>query len=235
MKAAKRKALNEQLNQMTEKQLRARARSLMRTANRRFESYRDYGKEGVRNLSLESLQKNLKAAGMYNEKTGKITMKGLDASGLKRLIMYQEELKEVETVTQYRKEVLKAYEENANIVPTDVLETVGTVEQITKKDPKTGKEIIDPKTGEPIVEEEIDLTDYDYLARAADAFKRRYKKNYEQLINERFVIGDFESRGDKLANIFTLFLKEYAGIEFTNEEIERMSEYEWEDMEKWSR
>ena len=42
---------------------------------------------------------------MYNEATGKITMKGLDTRGLKTLITYQEELKEVETVTKYKKQV----------------------------------------------------------------------------------------------------------------------------------
>ena len=41
---------------MTLKQLRAKARSLMRTANRRIDTYR---KEGVINLSLESIITNL--------------------------------------------------------------------------------------------------------------------------------------------------------------------------------
>ena len=114
MNKIKYQALKAELDKMTEKQLRARARSLMRTANRRIQSYRDYGKEGLKNLSLEAIKENLQSAKMYNEDTGKITMKGLDARGLKTLIIYQEELKEVETVNKYKKEVLKSYKTNKN-------------------------------------------------------------------------------------------------------------------------
>ena len=96
---------------MTLKQLRAKARSLMRTANRRIDTYR---KEGVINLSLESIIDNLKSAGMFNEKTDRISMAGLDERGLKVLIGYQEELKDVETVAKYKKKVVEFYGEEAN-------------------------------------------------------------------------------------------------------------------------
>ena len=207
---------------MTLKQLRAKARSLMRTANRRIETYR---KEGLINLSLESIIDNLKSAGMFNEKTDRISMAGLDERGLKVLIGYQEELKDVETVAKYKKKVVEAYNENKEYTPQDILDTIGKTETVKEMDTKTGEEI----------EGEKDITDYNYLARAARSFMDKYGVQYSEWIEQQAINGNFESRGDKLADIFTLFLKEYSGKEFTNEEIERMSNYEWEDMEKWSR
>lgn len=207
---------------MTLKQLRAKARSLMRTANRRIDTYR---KEGVINLSLESIIDNLKSAGMFNEKTDRISMAGLDERGLKVLIGYQEDLKDVETVAKYKKKVVEAYNENKEYTPQDVLDTVGKTETVKEIDTKTGEEI----------EVEKDITDYNYLARAGRAFINQYGVQYSEWIEQQAINGNFESRGDKLADIFTLFLKEYSGKEFTNEEIERMANYEWEDMEKWSR
>ena len=207
---------------MTLKQLRAKARSLMRTANRRIDTYR---KEGVINLSLESIIDNLKSAGMFNEKTDRISMAGLDERGLKVLIGYQEELKDVETVAKYKKKVVESYNENKEYTPQDVLDTIGKTETVKETDPETGEEI----------EVEKDITDYNYLARAARSFIDKYGVQYSEWVEQQAINGNFESRGDKLADIFTLFLKEYSGKEFTNEEIERMSNYEWEDMEKWSR
>ena len=207
---------------MTLKQLRAKARSLMRTANRRIDTYR---KEGVINLSLESIIDNLKSAGMFNEKTDRISMAGLDERGLKVLIGYQEELKDVETVAKYKKKVVESYEENKEYTPQDVLDTIGKTETVKETDPETGEEI----------EVEKDITDYNYLARAARSFIDKYGVQYSEWVEQQAINGNFESRGDKLADIFTLFLKEYSGKEFTNEEIERMANYEWEDMEKWSR
>ena len=207
---------------MTLKQLRAKARSLMRTANRRIDTYR---KEGVINLSLESIIDNLKSAGMFNEKTDRISMAGLDERGLKVLIGYQEELKDVETVAKYKKKVVESYNENKEYTPQDVLDTIGKTETVKETDPETGEEI----------EVEKDITDYNYLARAARSFIDKYGVQYSEWVEQQAINGNFESRGDKLADIFTLFLKEYSGKEFTNEEIERMANYEWEDMEKWSR
>ena len=207
---------------MTLKQLRAKARSLMRTANRRIDTYR---KEGVINLSLESIIDNLKSAGMFNDKTNRISMAGLDERGLKVLIGYQEDLKEVETVSKYKKKVVESYNENKEYTPQDVLDTIGKTETVKEIDTETGEEI----------EVEKDITDYNYLARAARSFMDKYGVQYSEWIEQQAINGNFESRGDKLADIFTLFLKEYSGKEFTNEEIERMSNYEWEDMEKWSR
>ena len=207
---------------MTLKQLRAKARSLMRTANRRIDTYQ---KEGVTNLSLESIIDNLKSAGMFNEKTDRISMAGLDERGLKVLIGYQEELKDVETVAKYKKKVVEAYNENKEYTPQDVLDTIGKTETVKEIDNKTGEEI----------EVETDITDYNYLARAAHSFMDKYGAQYSEWIEQQAINGNIESRGDKLADIFTLFLKEYSGKEFTNEEIERMANYEWEDMEKWAR
>ena len=194
----------------------------MRTANSRIDTYR---KEGVINLSLESIIDNLKSAGMFNEKTDRISMAGLDERGLKVLIGYQEDLKEVETVAKYKKKVVESYNENKEYTPQDVLDTIGKTETVKETDPETGEEI----------EVEKDITDYNYLARAARSFIDKYGVQYSEWIEQQAINGNFESRGDKLADIFTLFLKEYSGKEFTNEEIERMSNYEWEDMEKWSR
>ena len=194
----------------------------MRTANRRIETYK---KEGVINLSLKSIITNLKSAGMFNEKTDRISMSGLDERGLRVLIGYQEDLKKVETVAKYKKEVVKAYNENKEYTPKDVLESIGKTETVKEIDPKTGEEI----------EVEKDITDYNYLSRAAQDFMDRYGPQYGGWLKSNAVKGNIESRGDKLAEIFTLFLKEHSGKEFTNEEIERMSNYEWEDMEKWSR
>ena len=219
MNKIKYQALKSELDNMTDKQLRARARSLMRTANRRIQSYRDYGKEGLENLSLEAIKKNLKSAKMYNESTGKITMKGLDTRGLKTLITYQEELKEVETVTKYKKAVLKSYETNKEYIPEDVLESIGK----TEVDEVTGKE--------------VDITDYNYLARAGKAFMDQYGSNYKDWIEAEVINGNIESRGDEydnLADFFKLYLKEYNGKEFTAAETKRMANYEWKQFNKYS-
>ena len=220
MNKIKYQALKAELDKMTEKQLRERARSLMRTANRRIQTYRDYGKEGLKNLSLEAIKDNLKSAKMYNESTGKITMKGLDVRGLKTLITYQEELKEVETVNKYKKEVLKSYETNNEYVPADVLESIGK----TEVDEVTGKE--------------VDITDYNYLYRAGKAFMKQYGSNYKDWIEAEVLNGNIESRGDEndnLADFFKLYLKEYNGKEFTAAETKRMSNYEWKQFNKYSR
>ena len=219
MNKIKYQALKAELDKMTEKELRARARSLMRTANRRIQSYRDYGKEGLKNLSLEAIKDNLKSAKMYNESTGKITMKGLDVRGLKTLITYQEELKEVETVNKYKKEVLKSYETNKEYVPADILESIGK----TEVDEVTGKE--------------VDITDYNYLYRAGKAFMKQYGTNYKDWIEAEVINGNIESRGDEydnLADFFKLYLKEYNGKEFTAEETKRMANYEWKQFNKYS-
>ena len=219
MNETKYQSLKAELDNMTDEQLRARARSLMRTANRRIQTYRDYGKEGLKNLSLEAIKKNLKSAKMYNEATGKITMKGLDTRGLKTLITYQEELKEVETVNKYKKAVLKSYETNKEYVPTDVLESIGK----TEVDEVTGKE--------------VDITDYNYLARAGKSFMDKYGKNYLDWIEAEVINGNIESRGDEydnLADFFTLYLKEYNGKEFTAAETKRMANYEWKQFNKYS-
>ena len=219
MNKLKYQALKAELDKMTDKQLRARARSLMRTANRRIQTYRDYGKEGLKNLSLEAIKDNLKSAKMYNEDTGKITMKGLDTRGLKTLITYQEELKEVETVNKYKKEVLKSYKTNKEYVPTDVLESIGKTE-------------VDEVTGN-----EVDITDYNYLYRAGKAFMKQYGTNYKDWIEAEVINGNIESRGDEndnLADFFKLYLKEYNGKEFTAEETKRMSNYEWKQFNKYS-
>lgn len=194
----------------------------MRTANRRIQSYR---KEGLTNLSLESIIENLKSAGMFNEKTDRISMAGLDERGLQTLISYQEELKETETVKQYKKTVIKAYKKSEKYLPKEVKESIGATEKVKEIDPETGKE----------VEVEKDITDYDYFRRAGQAFIDQYGPQYSNWVNEYAVNGNFESRGDKLAEIYKLFLKEYAGQEFTNEEIEKMEQYEWDDFDKWSR
>ena len=220
MNKTKYQALKAELDKMTEKELRARARSLMRTANRRIQSYRDYGKEGLKNLSLEAIKENLQSAKMYNEDTGKITMKGLDTRGLKTLITYQEELKEVETVNKYKKEVLKSYETNKEYVPADILESIGK----TEVDEVTGKE--------------VDITDYNYLYRAGKAFMKQYGTNYKDWIEAEVINGNIESRGDEydnLADFFKLYLKEYNGKEFTAAETKRMANYEWKQFNKYSR
>ena len=219
MNKTKYQALKAELDKMTEKELRARARSLMRTANRRIQSYRDYGKEGLKNLSLEAIKENLQSAKMYNEDTGKITMKGLDTRGLKTLITYQEELKEVETVNKYKKEVLKSYETNKEYVPADILESIGK----TEVDEVTGKE--------------VDITDYNYLYRAGKAFMKQYGTNYKDWIEAEVINGNIESRGDEydnLADFFKLYLKEYNGKEFTAAETKRMANYEWKQFNKYS-
>ena len=219
MNETKYQSLKAELDNMTDEQLRARARSLMRTANRRIQTYRDYGKEGLENLSLEAIKKNLKSAKMYNEATGKITMKGLDTRGLKTLITYQEELKEVETVNKYKKAVLKSYETNKEYVPTDVLESIGK----TEVDEVTGKE--------------VDITDYNYLYRAGKAFMNQYGSNYKDWIEAEVINGNIESRGDEydnLADFFKLYLKEYNGKEFTAAETKRMAHYEWKQFNKYT-
>ena len=99
--------------------LKAVARSLMRTANRRLESY---AKKGIQTPNLNSLLDNIKQRDFYNKETGKLSMKNLSERDLKELIEVQRKLRKMETPRQWEENVREIYRKNADIFPenTDV-------------------------------------------------------------------------------------------------------------------
>ena len=70
--------------------LRAIARSLMRTANRRIQSYR---KKGVLNPDIEGILENIENRPYYDPNKGRLVMRGLSERELSELIEVQRELR----------------------------------------------------------------------------------------------------------------------------------------------
>ena len=97
--------------------LRSIARSLMRTANRRIQSYR---KKGIQNPDIEDILENIENRPYYDPNKGRLIMKGLSERELSELIEVQRELRKTETVREYSKTVKDIYK-SANIPPeTDI-------------------------------------------------------------------------------------------------------------------
>ena len=97
--------------------LRSIARSLMRTANRRIQSYR---KRGIQNPDIEGILENIENRPYYDPNKGRLVMKGLSERDLSELIEVQRELRKTETVREYSKVVEKIYK-SAGIPPkTDI-------------------------------------------------------------------------------------------------------------------
>lgn len=97
--------------------LKAVARSLMRTANRRLESY---AKKGIQTPNLNSLLDNIKHRDFYNKETGKLSMKNLSERDLRELIEVQRKLRSMETPRKWEKNVIDVYRKNADIFPENV-------------------------------------------------------------------------------------------------------------------
>lgn len=97
--------------------LRSIARSLMRTANRRIQSYR---KKGIQNPDIEGILENIEKRPYYNPNNGRLVMKGLSERDLTELIEVQRELRKTDTVREYSKTVKDIYK-SAGIPPeTDI-------------------------------------------------------------------------------------------------------------------
>lgn len=97
--------------------LRSIARSLMRTANRRIQSYR---KKGIQNPDIEGILENIENRPYYDPNKGRLVMKGLSERDLSELIEAQKELRKTETVRKYSKTVKDMYK-SAGIPPeTDI-------------------------------------------------------------------------------------------------------------------
>ena len=86
--------------------LRSIARSLMRTANRRIQSYR---KKGIQNPDIEGILENIENRPYYDPNRGRLVMKGLSERELSELIEVQRELRKTETVQKYSKTVKDIY------------------------------------------------------------------------------------------------------------------------------
>lgn len=97
--------------------LRSIARSLMRTANRRIQSYR---KKGIQNPDIEGILENIENRPYYDPNKGRLVMKGLSERDLSELIEVQRELGKTDTVPKYSKTVEAIYK-SADIPPdTDI-------------------------------------------------------------------------------------------------------------------
>lgn len=97
--------------------LRSIARSLMRTANRRIQSYR---RKGIQNPDIEGILENIENRPYYDPNKGRLVMKGLSERDLSELIEVQRELRKTETVREYSKTVKDIYK-SAGIQPeTDI-------------------------------------------------------------------------------------------------------------------
>ena len=92
--------------------LKAVARSLMRTANRRLESY---AKKGIQTPNLNSLLDNIKQRDFFNKETGKLSMKNLSERDLRELIEVQRKLRSMETPRQWEEKVRDIYRKNSDI------------------------------------------------------------------------------------------------------------------------
>ena len=97
--------------------LRSIARSLMRTANRRIQSYR---KKGIQNPDIEDILEKIENRPYYDPNNGRLVMKGLSERELSELIEVQRELRKTDTVHKYSTTVKKIYK-SADIPPeTDI-------------------------------------------------------------------------------------------------------------------
>ena len=97
--------------------LKAVARSLMRTANRRIESY---AKKGIQTPNLNSLLDNIKHRDFFNKETGKLSMKNLSERDLQELVEVQRKLRDMDTPRQWEKNVRDIYRKNSDLFPQDI-------------------------------------------------------------------------------------------------------------------
>ena len=97
--------------------LKAVARSLMRTANRRLDTY---AKKGIQTPNLNSLLDNIKHRDFFNKDTGRLSMKNLSERDLQELVEVQKKLREMDTPLQWEEKVRDVYRNNADLFPEDV-------------------------------------------------------------------------------------------------------------------
>ena len=97
--------------------LRSIARSLMRTANRRIQSYR---KKGIQNPDIEGILENIENRPYYDHNKDRLVMKGLSERDLSELIEVQRELRKTETVREYSKTVKDIYKSSGIHPETDI-------------------------------------------------------------------------------------------------------------------
>ena len=96
---------------------KAVARSLMRTANRRLESY---AKKGIQTPNLNSLLDNIKHRDFFNKDTGRLSMRNLSERDLQELVEVQRKLRKMDTPRQWEENVRDIYRKNADLFPQDV-------------------------------------------------------------------------------------------------------------------
>ena len=87
-------------------------RANMRTANRRLEQY---AKSGVENPHLNSIIEKIKGSPFYDAEKNKLKMRGLSKRDLETLAEVQKEIKSVDTVKKYTKQVEKIYDDNRDL------------------------------------------------------------------------------------------------------------------------
>ena len=87
-------------------------RANMRTANRRLQQY---AKSGVDNPHLNSILEKLKGSPFYDAEKNKLKMGGLSKRDLETLAEVQREIKSVDTVKKYTKQVEKLYDDNKDL------------------------------------------------------------------------------------------------------------------------
>ena len=97
--------------------LKAVARSLMRTANRRLESY---AKKGIQTPNLNNLLDNIKHRDFFNKDTGRLSMRNLSERDLQELVEVQKKLRKMDTPRQWEQNVRDIYRKNADIFPQGV-------------------------------------------------------------------------------------------------------------------
>lgn len=97
--------------------IKAVARSLLRTANRRLSQYR---KSGIKNPDIEDILETVSERPYFNKEKGRLKMGGLDRDELEELVQVSKDLRSAETVKQYEKTVKEVYRQSGLPENTDV-------------------------------------------------------------------------------------------------------------------
>lgn len=88
--------------------LKAVARSLMRTANRRL---KEWVNSDIKNSNFSEIYEKIRYSNFYNSETNKFTMRNLSERDLSDLVEVQRSLRDIDTPKKYIKKVKKIYKE----------------------------------------------------------------------------------------------------------------------------
>lgn len=97
--------------------LKSIVRSLLRTANRRLQQYRE---SGVKNPDIEDILETVSERPYFNKEKGRLKMGGLDRGELEELVEVTVDLRSAETVKQYEKSVKEVYRKSGLPENTDI-------------------------------------------------------------------------------------------------------------------